>query len=146
MEPIGARSRQTDMKLRILAVVPLVLLATACGRNAQVNAPAPSAPGCPTAVTITTDDNNKTVCVAIGGTVTVDLRTPGVTNNSPIDSTGAALTTSTKTAPQASLAVFDATTAGSSVISSMRPNCPSAAPGTLSCHSIMAWKVTIQVK
>jgi hypothetical protein len=142
------------MRLRAPLAVPVVLLfvLAGCANNkpgAPTGTPTNSA-GCPMALSVTADDNQKTMCVALGGTVTVNLQSPGATHWLRIESSGTALSESNATPSTARLtstALFNAVSVGESTINSARPNCPTQSVQTgVSCHSIMAWKVTIEVK
>jgi hypothetical protein len=106
--------------------------------------------GCPKDLVVPSTDNTRTFCVAVGGTVTITATPDQAQGWLPFDSTGTALTAAAST-PEATgsakvLAAFTATSPGTSTISSSHRNCPSAAPGSVSCHSIALWKVTITVK
>lgn len=144
------------MRLRtlpaLLAVPAVLLVALAgCAKTGTSTSGTPmNMSGCPTNVTVTADDNQKTLCVAQGGTVTVNLQSPGGTHWLRIESSGPALSesgTTPSTTRSTAGALFTATRTGESVITSSRPNCPTSRVQTgVTCHSIMAWKVTIDVK
>jgi hypothetical protein len=125
-----------------------------------VTTPAPSASappsggsgtsGCPRNLVIPSTDNSRTLCVAVGGTVTITATPDQAQGWMPFDNTGTALTAATST-PAATgsakvLAAYAAAAPGTSTISSSHRNCPSPAPGTVGCHSIALWKVTVTVK
>ena len=102
--------------------------------------------GCPMALTIAAADANKTVCVAVGGTVTINLSDG--TRWQPIDVTGNALTqkgTPPSPGPGGQSATLDATSVGTAQITSAHAACPSS-PGRISCHAIIAWHVTVDIK
>jgi hypothetical protein len=106
--------------------------------------------GCPKNLVVPSTDNARTFCVAVGGTVTITATPDQAQGWRPFDNTGTALTVAAST-PAATgsakiLAAFTATAPGTSTVSSSHRNCPSAAPGSVSCHSIALWKVTITVK
>ncbi len=103
--------------------------------------------GCPTTLTITPDDAAKTVCVAVGGTVTVDLSSADGSKWLPIDVSGASLQPAgtPSAAVGAQTATYTAKSTGSTDITSEHRACPSVA-GAVSCNAIIAWKVTVQVK
>lgn len=98
-------------------------------------------------VTITADDSNKTLCVGLGGTVTVNLSSANGVRWQPLDIGGNALTQkgTPSTAPGGQSATLDATSVGTALITSSRPAC-TASPGTMGCHAILSWKVTVDVK
>ncbi len=138
------------MKLRILAVLPVLLLASACARSGTDSSPAgppvtPSASACPATLNVTVADQDKTLCVAANGKVMVDL---GDEKDRwlPIEADGSSLAVIPTFVATPGKAMFNATKTGTAVITSSRSNCPSASPGTVSCHSIVAWKVTVDVK
>ena len=125
-----------------------------------VTTPAPSASappsggsgtaGCPKNLVIPSTDNSQTLCVAVGGTVTITATPDQAQGWLPFDNTGSALTPTAST-PAATgsakvLAAYTAASPGTSTISSSHRNCPSPAPGTVSCHSIALWQVTVTVK
>jgi len=117
--------------------------------SAPTGAPSGS-PGCPKNLVVPSTDNARTFCVAIGGTVTITATPDQAQGWLRFDNTGTALTMAAST-PAATgsakvLAAFTATAPGTSTVSSSHRNCPSAAPGSVSCHSIALWTVTITVK
>jgi hypothetical protein len=141
------------MKTRIsLAALfaSIALLAGGCASSTTSGGTSPVATdtsGCPTTLAFPAPDSSKTICIAIGGTVTVDLSAAGGPWE-PIDVTGPSLQTSgTPSAPPrgTQTATFTAKSMGTATIKSTHPVCPSKA-GTLSCHAIAVWMVTIQVK
>jgi hypothetical protein len=144
------------MTTRTRIVILLVGLALAIGGCASgTSGSATSTPvltpsntsGCPATVTITPADAEKTVCVAVGGVVTVDLSSANGARWQPIEVGGDVLTPKgTPSAdPGGQRATFDATAAGTATIQSAHRACPSS-PGTLSCHAIIAFTVTVDVK
>lgn len=91
---------------------------------------------------VVTTDANKTLCVAVGGIVTVDLG-PGATSAAkPFDVSGDSLKAG------AAEGTYSAVKSGTSVITAERRNCPKPSPGSgmVACNSIQLWKVTINVK
>lgn len=142
------------MRLRALIAVPVALLFVLAGcASTKPAAPAgtpTNSAGCPMALSVAAGDNQKILCVALGGTVTVNLQSPGATRWLRIESSGPALSESSATPSAAQLtstALFNAVSVGESTITSARPNCPTQSVQTsVSCHSIMAWKVTIEVR
>ncbi len=114
-------------------------------------APTPTATnssGCPMTLTITPDDGDKTVCVGVGGTVIVDLTSTDGSRWQPPDVGGDVLKqkgTPPSHASGSQKATFAATSVGTATITSAHRACPSS-PGTISCHAIIAWTVTINVK
>jgi hypothetical protein len=112
------------------------------GTNPGTTAPTAASPSsdCPLTLDVTLTDNGKTLCVGRGGTVTFDLGPEAASATSPLDVSGNALTQG-----QAE-GTYAATNAGTATVTTERRNCPSPTPGTVSCHSIQLWKVTIQVK
>jgi hypothetical protein len=106
--------------------------------------------GCPKNLVVPSIDNSRTFCVAVGGTVTITATPDQAQGWLPFDNTGTALAPAAST-PAATgsakvLAAFTAASPGTSTVSSSHRNCPSPAPGGVSCHSIALWKVTITVK
>ncbi len=142
--------------MRFAVPIALLTVLAACnsaarGGGSGNNPGAPAAGGCPTKLAITAADSGHSgLCVALGGTVTVTLDTPAGAQWKPVEASGSALSPSSVTAPpqvpSTVMAQFTAAARGSSVISSSRPNCPSAAPGQMRCNSISQWQVTVEVK
>src|SRR5690349_3623647 len=132
------RTRLTIMS-RWFAIVALVATLTACAGNA--GSPAPTVPstsdGCPVAgdQTVTAADNNGTVCLALGQTLTVLLGDGGWL---PPTETGDALRPVDGTPP-----AFTGVAAGTAAITSSRPNCPSASPGQVACHSMLTFRLAV---
>jgi hypothetical protein len=124
-----------------LAALTLTLLA-GCAHSAGTSPGTgnnPDISSCPAAVTVNATTADNTVCVAVGGTVTVDF---GGVRWTPVDSSGPALT---PVSADAGGAVFKGASAGKATLTSSRPSCPSS-PGRMSCLSIVAWSVTVEVK
>jgi ABC-type Fe3+-hydroxamate transport system substrate-binding protein len=97
---------------------------------------------CKTQLNVVAADANKTLCVAVGGTVTVDLG-PGATSAAkPFDVSGDSLKAG------AAEGTYSAVSTGTAVITAERRNCPKPSPGSgmVACNSIQLWKVTINVK
>src|SRR5262249_43473235 len=128
---------------------------TRAGGRAGGGSPAPTAPastdaaGCPTRLDVTAADGGRTVCVAVGGTVTVTTPTDQATAWVGLASTGPALAPLTPT-PAAGpdttvLAAYTAVAPGTATLDSARRNCPPQT-GAISCHSIVQWQVTVEVK
>jgi hypothetical protein len=106
--------------------------------------------GCPENLVVPSADNSRTFCVAVGGTVAITAPPDQAQGWLPFDNSGSALTPAAST-PAATgsakvLAAYTATAPGTSTVSSSHRNCPSPAPGSVSCHSIALWQVTITVK
>jgi hypothetical protein len=106
--------------------------------------------GCPKNLVVSSADNSRTFCVAAGGTVTITATPDQAQGWLPFDNSGSALAPAAST-PAATgsakvLAAFTAAAPGTSTVSSSHRNCPSPAPGSVSCHSISRWQVTITVK
>jgi hypothetical protein len=163
---ITARRRAAAIAVAGLAVASLAACNAAGSSGSSPGAsappivatPAPSGSGtagsggsgCPKNLVLPSTDNSRTFCVAVGGTVTITATPDQAQGWLPFDNTGTALAPAAST-PAASgsakvLAAFTAASPGTSMVSSSHRNCPSAAPGGVSCHSIALWKVTITVK
>lgn len=136
------------------ASAPPIVTTPAPSASAPPATPPPSggsgSTGCPKNLVVPSSDNSRTLCVAVGGTVTITATPDQAKGWLPFDSTGSALTVATST-PAATgsakvLAAYTAAAPGTSTISSSHKNCPSPAPGTVGCHSIVVWQVTITVK
>jgi hypothetical protein len=145
------RTRTPGLVLLALATV----LAGGCASKSAStagSAPAPSpsnTSGCPASLTITATDATKSLCVQVGGSVTVDLQAVAQKPWLAINASGPILvpvpSSAPATSPGSQHAVFTAKSAGSADITSAYRACPSK-PGTISCNAIVAWKVTVQVK
>jgi hypothetical protein len=108
----------------------------------------PSDNACPvgTDQTVTEADNGSTICLALGRMLTVRLGS----DNPPAWSTpvvnGDALRPATLVPlPAAPAWYFTAVVSGSAEVTSSRPNCPSAGPGEVGCHSMLAFRLTVNV-
>ena len=134
-----------------LAVAGCATSTSTSGSPGPGAAPTPTATnssGCPMTLTITADDSDKTVCVGVGGTVIVDLTSADGSRWQPLDIGGNVLTqkgTPASDSTGSQKATLAATSVGTATIASGRRACPSS-PGTVSCHAIIAWMVTIDVK
>jgi hypothetical protein len=104
--------------------------------------PSAGSPICKTRLTVVASDGNKTLCVAVGGTVTIDLGPGATTAENPFDVSGDSLKQG------AAEGTYSAVKPGTSVITAERRNCPKPSPGSgmVACNSIQLWKVTITVK
>jgi hypothetical protein len=145
----------TGTRTRCALVLTVAVLALAgCASTAQTGgsapAPAPSnTSGCPMTLTITADSTGKTLCVGVGGTVTVNLSSPDGTRWTAPELSGTSLVdtgSGPSTAPGGQALTFTAASPGTAVITSSHPTCPPATGTRVSCMSIMAWKVTVDVK
>jgi hypothetical protein len=121
--------------------------------SGPVGTPSPGAPppatGCQANLIVTVTDNGATLCVNLGGTVTAELQGAPDQMWRPITLTGNALTASTGTAPPimgATTSRYTAAKAGSAGMSSTRPACPPAKPGSVSCNSLQYFHVTVIVR
>jgi hypothetical protein len=92
--------------------------------------------------------SDTTVCVTLGGELIVMLHTVGGSNWSEPQVAGSALDAG-KGIPTPHTAVgwwFKTLAAGSAQISSSRPNCPPASPGTVTCHALLAFQLRVEVR
>jgi ABC-type Fe3+-hydroxamate transport system substrate-binding protein len=110
--------------------------------SAPSSAPSSGSADCKSQLTIDVTDNGKTLCVAVGGTVTVDLGPNATSTDQPFDVTGTSLKAGSAEG------TFAAVSPGTSVITTQRRNCPKPSPGSgmVACNSIQLWKVTVTVK
>jgi hypothetical protein len=105
---------------------------TTCGNNVVVDESA----------------NGTNVCVAVGGELIVLLHYPAGSTWSAPQTAGPSLSAGTGI-PTPSNAVgwsFRALAAGTARITSSRPNCPPASPGTVTCDSILAFQLQVEVR
>jgi hypothetical protein len=120
-----------------------------CGGNStSTGEVTPSAPKCPQTVSATEANSGQTLCVAQGGQVTLSLKTaagkpwaPPEPGTPGILTSGGAFSATAGT----QVGTWKATKAGQTMLTSTRPNCPSAAPGTVSCHSVKSFTLTVKV-
>jgi hypothetical protein len=128
--------------------------APATGATPQPPArPAPGTPppatGCQPNLTVTVSDNGGTVCVNLGGVVTAVLQGAPDQMWRPPALTGDALSPSSSAAAPvigATSGRYNAVKAGSAGMSSTRPACPPAKPGSLSCNALQYFHVTVIVR
>jgi hypothetical protein len=123
------------------AAVASLMLLTGCGSasGVRVGAPDPgsgsSLPDCGDAVVDLGGTGARDVCLTVGSTLRLQLDRKDV----PAVEHGGALT---KISP----GVYRGARAGSAELSGFRHACPGAKPGGMSCHAIVGWKVTVQVR
>jgi hypothetical protein len=144
------------MRLNRLAV-PLAVFAVTAGALAGC-AQQPTQPGsptshvtsstpagssdCPAQLNVTETDGGKTLCVTLGGTVTIDFGPQASSISGGFDLAGTSL------APASAQGTYSAVGKGSTILTTERRNCPKPSPGSgmVACNSIELWKVTITVK
>ncbi|MEV6006543.1 hypothetical protein AB0M29_07030 [Streptomyces sp. NPDC051976] len=135
------------MRARILAAAAAVLLVAGCGSASGVRVGAPD-PGATTTVPDCGDvvvtpggagsgsgGNGREVCLSVGSTLRLQLG-PGAQQATE---KGNALT-------EVSPGVYRGARAGTAELSGFRHACPSATPGGMSCHAIVGWTVTVDVR
>jgi hypothetical protein len=103
--------------------------------------------GCSAEVTLTADDNGRTVCVTSGGTIRLTL--DGTTSRpwAAVKATGSALEATNAgitVAPGDAASAFHAVAAGKAQLSSTRPLCAQA-PGKVSCKGLQLWTAQVTV-
>jgi len=141
--------------LGLIGVAVGVALVAGCA-TAQPGAAGPSSAGptgtsssaCATALVLTDEDNQTEVCVAKGGTVTLELTGGGGTNWSPIQLGGTGLTEQSPASgtTAGTTARYLATAAGTAQLTSSRSACPPPSPGAAACHAMQAFTVTVTVR
>jgi hypothetical protein len=104
--------------------------------------------GCPRTLMLTDEDTQTTVCVAVGGTVSVSLAGAPGQEWKPLQRSGTGLTEQppASVATAGTIAFYRATAAGSAQLSSSRSACPAASPGAVSCHALQAFTVTVDIR
>ncbi|WP_225846095.1 hypothetical protein [Streptomyces sp. HPF1205] len=128
------------MRARVLVAAAAVLLTAGCGSasGVRVGPPEPSGPTAPVCgdVVVTPDGGQaREECLSVGSTLRVRLE-PG--DPAPVEK-GAAL-------HEVAKGVYRGAKAGTAEVSGFRRACPSARPGGLSCHAVVGWKVTVDVR
>src|SRR5262249_54638353 len=92
--------------------------------------------------------SGTTVCVALRGELIVMLHTAGGSPWSGPQVVGSTLSAGTGI-PTPNNAIgwsFEALAAGTAQISSSRPDCPPASPGTVACHALLAFQLQVEVR
>ena len=123
------------------AAVASLMLLTGCGsaNGVRVGAPDPSSessqPDCGDTVVDLAGTGAREVCLSVGSTLRVQLDKKDV----PAVEHGGALT-------RISPGVYRGARAGSARLSGFRHACPGAKPGGVSCHAIVGWRVTVDVR
>lgn len=141
-----------------LGIVLPALLAVSCGQSASVypgnapSAPASNPASCPSKpLSISEQDNGKTFCVGTNSEIAVLLHgTPQELWTRPqVDANQNMLASKASGKLMVPLggtaAYFSADHPGTAHLRSSRPNCPAAAPGSMMCHSMQGFDVTIQI-
>jgi hypothetical protein len=112
-------------------------------------APTPTTSACPMGLILTETDTGATPCIAVGGTILVELHVqdgqdwalPQTSVPDVLRPSGTATTSE-----HVARAVFVAARPGTADITSSRSACPSPAPGSAACHAIAAFRVTVTVR
>ncbi|HEY3478129.1 MAG TPA: hypothetical protein VGL02_04435 [Streptomyces sp.] len=133
------------MRARTVAAAAAVLLVAGCGSasGVRVGAPDPSgttsAPDCGDVVVTPggggNGDNGREVCLSVGSTLRLQLGAGAQQANEKGDALS-----------EVSPGVYRGARAGTAELSGFRHACPSATPGGMSCHAIVGWKVTVDVR
>jgi len=147
-------------RIAVLPIAGLVAALTACATSTSppsASAPirvttgataSPSSPSCTVHAVAGDSADGSTVCVALGSDLTVLLHTAAAGGWSTPRATGTALG-SARPVPTPVGTVgwsFAAVTAGTAEVSTSRPVCPSAAPGAVRCHSVVAYVLHVEVR
>jgi hypothetical protein len=124
-------------------VLPMVGGVAGCGSDGPQGPSTPATStsdiGCATQVSVTEADNGSRFCLALGGTLTIQLHATGGAAWSAPQLTGDALR-------PAGAGTFTAVAAGTAEITASRPNCPSPSPGTAGCHSLLTFGIDVEVR
>ena len=110
--------------------------------------PSPTTPSCPMGLDLNESDMGASRCVAVGGLVLVQLHgQAGQDWSAPQTSAADVLAPGTPSASDhVARAVFTASRTGTADITSSRSACPPPAPGSVACHAIAAFRVTVTVR
>lgn len=128
------------MRARIPAAAAAVLLAAGCGSASGVRVGAPD-PGDSSAqpqcgdIVVTPAGGGREICLSVGSTLHLQL----AEGAKAATEKGSALT-------EISPGVYRGAQAGSAELSGFQHACPRATPGAMSCHAIVGWKVTVDVR
>lgn len=140
------------------AVVALLLFVGGCGATPRDPSPAPTVsttttaattPACPADLVVAETDNNTSLCVTVGGTVTVTLRGGPGRAWDPVRTSADVLVPradpGTPSTVEITRAGYTAVRAGSAQLTSARSACPPPSPGAAGCHAREAFTVTVRV-
>jgi len=97
-----------------------------------------------------TETASPSYCVSLGGTVTLTLHGPADQRWSPVRLGGTALSevpvSGVPPIGPSVTTLYRAVRAGTATLSSARPLCPPASPGSAGCLGMLAFQVTIRVR
>jgi hypothetical protein len=107
----------------------------------------PRSPSCTAHVVAGESANGTTVCVIRGSDLTVLLHATAGSGWSTPEATGRALGPARPVPTPAGFVgwSFPAAAAGTAQITTSRPVCPSAGPGTVRCHSVVGYLLHVNV-
>jgi hypothetical protein len=144
------------MTVTRIAALLAAVLGAAVVSGCATGAPGTAAPstaatdssGCATALMLTDEDDQTEVCVANGGTVSVSLSGAPGQDWSPVQLSGTGLTEQPPASrpTNGTVAVYRATGTGTADLTSSRSLCPPPSPGSVACHALQAFKVTVAVR
>jgi hypothetical protein len=158
----------------VLSLLAVLTLATACAAPGTVpgdggpgGSPSPSAlatgepapePGHGTACPhlrpaqsqATEADNNTTICLGVGDQLEVFLTSTNAATWAPLQLTGGAMhidpTVQVNWARGVTGQFYKAVSTGTAEVTSSIPACPSTSPGTVGCHAMLSFHLTVEVK
>jgi hypothetical protein len=137
----------TRNPLRILASLALTVgLGAALGLLAAAPANADACTARHHAI-VTNSDDETTVCLAVGASLRVRLLATGATHWQVPEATSDVLRPVPGNGPNVTVTsgAFTAAHSGTADVTSTKPSCPQAQPGTMACMSIQLYRVHIIV-
>lgn len=125
--------------------------ASASAAPASSTPSAPSTPakpaGCGDRAQLTAADSGRTVCLAVGGQLRLNLDGTKDRPWAPVKTAGTALRATNAgfvILPGDAVAAYDAVAPGTARLTSSRPQCATGT-GQVACKSVRAWTVTVKV-
>ena len=120
--------------------------------SVSATVPSVSAPvaGCPATLLLNNADNGKTACVTRGGAVVVSLAGSPGQDWAPLQVSPSQVLTTVPTSvsgpPDLTYGSYTAAAAGTVEITSSRSACAPPSPGSVACHALQSFRVTVTVR
>ncbi|MDT0474753.1 hypothetical protein RM863_21760 [Streptomyces sp. DSM 41014] len=156
MRPTRPTFRRPAAARTALALTALSLLLAGCGPGTATGSgsvggsPSAASPsrGCAPPAELGAGDSGRTVCVAVGGVVRVDLDGSEARPWKPLAVSGAGLRATNSGLVLGrgdATGAYRAVAAGTARLASARPLCPTGA-GEVSCVGLQGWSLTVVVR